>query len=27
MAATLLALSFAAIGVVYWLDRARRHRG
>jgi len=27
MAAMLLALSFAAIGVVYWLDRARRHRG
>jgi molybdate transport system permease protein len=27
MAATLLAVSFAAIGVVYWLDRARRRRG
>jgi molybdate transport system permease protein len=27
MAATLLALSFVAISVVYWLDRARRHRG
>jgi molybdate transport system permease protein len=27
MAATLLVLSFAAISVVYWLDRARRRRG
>jgi molybdate transport system permease protein len=27
MAATLLVLSFAAISVVYWLDRARRPRG
>jgi molybdate transport system permease protein len=27
MAATLLILSFAAISVVYWLDRARRRRG
>jgi hypothetical protein len=26
MAATLLALSFAAISFVYWLDRARRRR-
>jgi molybdate transport system permease protein len=27
MAATLLVLSFTAISVVYWLDRARRRRG
>jgi molybdate transport system permease protein len=27
MAATLLAISFAAIAVVYWLDRARRPHG
>jgi molybdate transport system permease protein len=27
MAVTLLALSFVAISVVYWLDRARRRSG
>lgn len=27
MAATLLAISFVAIAIVYWLDRARRPRG
>lgn len=27
MSATLLALAFVSIGIVYWLDRARRRRG